>query len=118
MSTTFPSTSLVQQTNQRFAYNGESNLDLVYAMGIVGKTQPIALYQVGDLQIGMSSLPFFSCMHTAPLTEGMTPRLTACILIPLDTVMHKHISISYGTTRQTSPDDMRPGSALSMASSG
>lgn len=99
---------VVQQTNQGFAYNGESNLDLEYAMGIVGKTQPVTLYQVGDLQMGMSSLPLFSCLHashdfllqarplttsstlstppTAPLTEGMIPRLTAHIPIPMDTV--------------------------------
>ncbi|EPS96656.1 hypothetical protein FOMPIDRAFT_128300 [Fomitopsis schrenkii] len=37
------------QTNQTgFDYNGESNLDLQYAMTLVGRTQPIQLYQAGD----------------------------------------------------------------------
>ena len=37
------------QTNQTgFDYNGESNLDLQYAMTLVGRTQPVQLYQAGD----------------------------------------------------------------------
>ncbi|EMD37154.1 hypothetical protein CERSUDRAFT_84189 [Gelatoporia subvermispora B] len=37
------------QTNQTgFDFNGESNLDLEYAMGLVGKEQKVTLYQTGD----------------------------------------------------------------------
>ncbi|KAI0341890.1 subtilisin-like protein [Trametopsis cervina] len=32
----------------------ESNLDLMYLMGLVGKRQPVTLYQVGDLEQGAS----------------------------------------------------------------
>ncbi|KAH9902589.1 subtilisin-like protein [Cubamyces lactineus] len=31
-----------------FGYNGESNLDLQYSMSLVGKNQPVTLYQTGD----------------------------------------------------------------------
>ena len=34
--------------------NGESDLDLQYAMALVGKSQPVTLYQVGDLVEGAS----------------------------------------------------------------
>lgn len=50
---------VVQTTNQSFDLNGESNLDLQYAMALVDP-QPITLYQVGDLEEGMyfpSSIP-------------------------------------------------------------
>ena len=39
-----------------FSINGEANLDLEYAMALVGPTQNVTLYQVGDLVEGM-----FSC---------------------------------------------------------
>jgi tripeptidyl-peptidase-1 len=98
---------VVQQTNKGFAYNGESNLDLEYGMGLVGKTQPVTLYQVGDLTMGMPSHLLFlvhtshgflcqalpsttsltpSTPPTAPLTEGMTPLMMAGIRIQMDTV--------------------------------
>lgn len=35
--------------------NGESDLDLEYAMNLVTSRQNITLYQVGDLVIGMNS---------------------------------------------------------------
>ena len=38
-----------QTTMQSFNTNGESDLDLQYSMTLVGKTQPVTLYQVGDL---------------------------------------------------------------------
>ncbi|KAI0063506.1 subtilisin-like protein [Artomyces pyxidatus] len=44
----------VQTTNQSFDLNGESNLDLQYAMALVGKRQPITLLQAGDLPQGAS----------------------------------------------------------------
>ncbi|TBU55600.1 subtilisin-like protein [Dichomitus squalens] len=37
-----------------FDYNGESNLDLQYAMALVGKQQKVSLYQVGDTVEGAS----------------------------------------------------------------
>ncbi|KZT64886.1 subtilisin-like protein [Daedalea quercina L-15889] len=37
-----------------FDYNGESNLDLQYAMSLVGSRQPVQLYQAGDLYEGAS----------------------------------------------------------------
>lgn len=30
-------------------YNAESDLDLQYAMSLVGKNQPVTLFQVGDI---------------------------------------------------------------------
>ncbi|KAF7800223.1 hypothetical protein EIP86_011470 [Pleurotus ostreatoroseus] len=38
-----------QTVEQDFNTNGEADLDLEYAMALVGKTQPVTLYQVGDL---------------------------------------------------------------------
>ena len=43
----------VQTTNQGFQYNGESDLDLEYAMVLVNP-QKVTLYQVGDLVEGAS----------------------------------------------------------------
>ena len=37
-----------QTQHQGFEYNGESNLDLQYGMGLVGPSQTVTLYQVGD----------------------------------------------------------------------
>jgi tripeptidyl-peptidase-1 len=48
---------VVQNTQTGFAYNGESDLDLEYAMNLVnllGYVQKITLYQVGDLNRGIS----------------------------------------------------------------
>ncbi|KAK3071726.1 hypothetical protein LTR53_008121 [Teratosphaeriaceae sp. CCFEE 6253] len=44
---------VVQQTDTGFGYNGESDLDLEYAMTLV-YPQPVTLYQVGDLVEGAS----------------------------------------------------------------
>ncbi|KAF9495245.1 hypothetical protein BDN71DRAFT_1506993 [Pleurotus eryngii] len=46
--------SVLQTQVQNFAYNGESDLDLEYAMNLVGVQQNITLYQVGDLVQGAS----------------------------------------------------------------
>lgn len=43
---------VLQTQVQNFAYNGESDLDLEYAMNLVGVKQNITLYQVGDLVQG------------------------------------------------------------------
>ncbi|KAI0938760.1 hypothetical protein AcV5_000369 [Taiwanofungus camphoratus] len=37
-----------QTEYQDFGYNGEADLDLQYAMALVGPTQPVTLYQAGD----------------------------------------------------------------------
>ncbi|KAJ7054441.1 subtilisin-like protein [Mycena amicta] len=44
----------VQNTSESFDFNGESNLDLQYAMNLVSAQQDVTLYQVGDLQMGAS----------------------------------------------------------------
>lgn len=41
-------TGFVQTNQTGFDYNGESNLDLQYAMTLVGRTQSVQLYQAGD----------------------------------------------------------------------
>ncbi|KAH8079080.1 subtilisin-like protein [Cristinia sonorae] len=45
---------VVQTTDTGFDFNGESNLDLQFGMSLVGKSQPVTLYQVGDLPQGAS----------------------------------------------------------------
>lgn len=45
----------------------ESNLDLMYLMGLVGKRQPVTLYQVGDLEQGAWT---FRCESVR--SEGLT----------------------------------------------
>ncbi|KAF7800220.1 hypothetical protein EIP86_011467 [Pleurotus ostreatoroseus] len=47
----FPASSDIT-IDQEFVLNGESDLDLQYSMALVGKTQPVTLYQVGDLVEG------------------------------------------------------------------
>ena len=44
-------TAVVQTTNQSFDYNGESDLDFEYAMGLVAP-QEVTLLQTGDLVEG------------------------------------------------------------------
>ncbi|PNS18572.1 hypothetical protein CAC42_5111 [Sphaceloma murrayae] len=44
---------VLQTTNQSFGFNGESDLDLEYAISLV-YPQPVTLYQVGDLVEGAS----------------------------------------------------------------
>ncbi|KAJ7033198.1 subtilisin-like protein [Mycena alexandri] len=45
---------VVQDISESFDFNGESNLDLEYAMNLVTAQQPVTLYQVGDLEMGAS----------------------------------------------------------------
>ncbi|KAJ7198616.1 subtilisin-like protein [Mycena haematopus] len=45
---------VVQNISASFDFNGESNLDLQYAMNLVTARQPVTLYQVGDLEMGAS----------------------------------------------------------------
>ena len=47
---------MAQTIQEEFDYNGESNLDLQYAMNLVnfvGSKQDVILYQVGDIPQGM-----------------------------------------------------------------
>jgi tripeptidyl-peptidase-1 len=47
---------VVQTIQEEFDYNGESNLDLQYAMNLVnlvGSKQDVILYQVGDIPQGL-----------------------------------------------------------------
>ena len=41
-----------QTEYQGFEYNGESDLDLQYGMGLLGPSQMVTLYQVGDMVEG------------------------------------------------------------------
>ncbi|KAJ7367301.1 subtilisin-like protein [Mycena albidolilacea] len=43
-------------------YNGESDLDLEYAMNLVTSHQPVTLYQVGDLTVGASFNNFLDAL--------------------------------------------------------
>jgi tripeptidyl-peptidase-1 len=45
---------VLQHIEEIPVYNGESDLDLEYAMNLVTSHQPVTLYQVGDLNVGMS----------------------------------------------------------------
>ena len=52
----FFSKGVVQTIQEEFDYNGESNLDLQYAMNLVnlvGSKQDVILYQVGDIPQGL-----------------------------------------------------------------
>ena len=52
----FPGYAQTQYTG--FGYNGESDLDLEYAMNLVTAQQPVTLYQAGDMVEG-------KCFHVA-----------------------------------------------------
>ncbi len=71
----------VQTTNQGFAFNGESDLDLEYAMTLVNP-QPVTLYQTGDLVEGASFNNFLDAIDASycsyqggddPLQDGIYP---------------------------------------------
>lgn len=49
-----PASGYEQTSFGGFSINGEANLDLEYAMALVGPTQNVTLYQVGDLVEGTS----------------------------------------------------------------
>ncbi|KAH9950540.1 peptidase S8/S53 domain-containing protein [Amylocystis lapponica] len=60
-----------QTEYQGFDYNGESNLDLQYSMGLVGPGQTVTLYQVGDLVEGASFNNFIDALDASYCTyEG------------------------------------------------
>ncbi|ORY84175.1 subtilisin-like protein [Leucosporidium creatinivorum] len=91
---------VVQQTDMGFGTNGESNLDLQYAMGLV-HPQPVGLYQVGDEIQGASfnnlldALDGAYCTYQAgddPTQDGIYPNSENCGVAPLSNV----ISTSYG----------------------
>lgn len=59
-----------QTTNQGFGYNGESDLDLEYAMSLVNP-QKVTLYQVGDIPQGASFNNFLDAIDGSYCTfEG------------------------------------------------
>lgn len=54
------SKGVAQTIQEEFDYNGESNLDLQYAMNLVnlvGSNQDVILYQVGDIPQGSRHFP-------------------------------------------------------------
>jgi len=62
---------VAQTQNQGFQYNGESDLDLQYAMALVTQGQPVTLYQVGDLVEGASFNNFLDALDGSYCTfEG------------------------------------------------
>ncbi|OCK79883.1 hypothetical protein K432DRAFT_435096 [Lepidopterella palustris CBS 459.81] len=69
---------VVQQESKSFGLNGESDLDLEYAIGLV-YPQPVTLYQVGDLVEGASFNNFLDgidgtyCGGDDPTQDGVYP---------------------------------------------
>ncbi|EGO00779.1 hypothetical protein SERLA73DRAFT_159455 [Serpula lacrymans var. lacrymans S7.3] len=62
---------VVQTTTTGFNDNGESNLDLQYAMSIVTAAQPVTLYQAGDIVEGASFNNFLDAIDGSYCTfEG------------------------------------------------
>ncbi|KAF7348487.1 Subtilisin-like protein [Mycena venus] len=61
---------VVQNTSESFSFNGESNLDLEYAMTLVTPHQPVTLYQVGDLQMGASFNNLLDALDGSFCTSG------------------------------------------------
>ncbi|KAF9243183.1 peptidase S8/S53 domain-containing protein [Melanogaster broomeanus] len=60
-----------QTEYQGFEYNGESDLDLQYGMGLVGAAQQVTLYQVGDMVEGASFNNFLDAIDGSYCTfEG------------------------------------------------
>lgn len=51
---------VIEGSDPSFDYNGESDLDLEYAMTLVTKGQDITLYQVGDIVQGTKTTSRFN----------------------------------------------------------
>ncbi|KAH9831173.1 peptidase S8/S53 domain-containing protein [Rhodofomes roseus] len=96
-----------QTSFQGFSINGEANLDLQYAMALVGATQNVTLYQVGDLVEGASFNNFLDALDASYCTyeggdnssfDGIYPdseyKSDDCGTAPLTNI----ISTSYGYT--------------------
>lgn len=92
---------VVQREKQSFFYNGESSLDLGYAMALV-YPQDVTLYQVGDMERGASFNNFLDAVDGSycafqgggsrdPNVDGQYPRESSCGTAPLTNV----ISTSY-----------------------
>ncbi|KAJ7885104.1 subtilisin-like protein [Mycena olivaceomarginata] len=73
---------VVQDIQQGFNFNGESNLDLQYGMALVTKRQKVTLYQVGDLSMGASFNNLLDALDGSfcsfeggddPLNDGIYP---------------------------------------------
>ncbi|KAH7925313.1 subtilisin-like protein [Leucogyrophana mollusca] len=62
---------VIQTDQESFNLNGESDLDLQYAMALVSAKQPLTLYQAGDLQEGASFNNFLDALDGSYCTfEG------------------------------------------------
>ncbi|RDW61306.1 hypothetical protein BP5796_11198 [Coleophoma crateriformis] len=59
--------AVVQTTNQSFTFNGESALDLQFAMGLI-YPQQVTMYQVGDLVTGASFNNFLDALDASYCT--------------------------------------------------
>jgi hypothetical protein len=62
------SPGVVQNTQQGFQFNGESDLDLQYAMSLVTAKQEVTLYQVGDEVQGAIVASLLSAVRIANFT--------------------------------------------------
>lgn len=87
---------VVQTTQTGFGFNGESNLDLQYAMGLLGKQQPVRLYQIGDEVQGASFNNFLDgidasyCTYEGgddPEQDGIYPANVNCGVAPTSNVI-------------------------------
>ena len=76
--------AVIQTTNKSFDFNGESDLDLEYAMTLVNP-QKVTLYQVGDLIAGASFNNFLDAIDGSYCTYegGDDPREDATYPDPL-----------------------------------
>ncbi|TFK31356.1 subtilisin-like protein [Crucibulum laeve] len=61
---------VIQTDNVGFEYQGESDLDLQYAMTLVGSTQNVTLYQAGDLVEGATFNNFLDALDRTYCTTG------------------------------------------------
>lgn len=69
-------TGFVQSNQTGFDYNGEPNLDLEYAMSLVGPKQPVTLYQTGDDVEGILFAPIHYVCGINRHNRTQAPRST------------------------------------------
>ncbi|KAH9816761.1 putative aorsin endoprotease precursor [Melampsora americana] len=94
---------IVDQEDQDFGLNGESNLDLQYSMPFVHPLN-VSLYQIGDTNMGGSFNNFLDALDSSycegkldPLQDGVYPNPRGYNHRDCGTVKPAHIiSISYG----------------------
>ncbi|KAG6902424.1 hypothetical protein C0995_000350 [Termitomyces sp. Mi166 len=89
--------AIVQTTNQSFNFNGESDLDLEYAMGLTNP-QPITLLQTGDIVEGAGFDNWLDAVDGSFCTfEGGDDPTQSCGIIAPPNV----VSVSYGQDEST-----------------